>query len=137
KKKSAAAGGKSADGRNTIANSGGSAGRKISNGPAPLTAPLDEIRDLMWSDVGIIRSAAGLSHALQKLAGMKLPRPAGPSRQQHEAYNLWLLAQLIARSALAREESRGSHYRSDHPLRNDERFARHSHIARDREEWFE
>ncbi len=137
KKKTAAAGGKSANARNAIANSGGSAGRKISNGPAPLAAPLDEIRELMWSDVGIIRSASGLSHALQKLAGMKPPRPAGESRQQHEVYNLWLLAQLIARSALAREESRGSHYRSDHPLRNDERFARHSHIARDRDPWFE
>lgn len=136
-KRKAAAAGKSANARDTAANSDGSSGRETSNGPAPLNAPLDEIREVMWSDVGIIRSAAGLSQALQKLAAVKLPRPSAPSRQQHELYNIWLLAQLIARSALAREESRGSHYRSDHPLRNDERFARHSHIARDRDPWFD
>lgn len=99
--------------------------------------PLDEIRELMWKDAGIIRSASGLKAALQKLAAMKLERPATPSRQQHELYNVWMLAQLIARSALAREESRGSHYRSDFPLRSDEKLGKHSHIARDRDPWFE
>jgi len=98
---------------------------------------LAEIRELMWKDVGIIRSAAGLNHALQKLAAIKLERPETPARAQHELYNVWLLAQLVARSALAREESRGSHYRSDHPLRVDESFAKHSHITAARDPWFE
>jgi succinate dehydrogenase/fumarate reductase flavoprotein subunit len=32
----------------------------------------------------------------------------------------------MTRAALAREESRGSHYRSDFPYRNDEDFGKHS-----------
>jgi L-aspartate oxidase len=106
------------------------------SGAAP-SAELAAIRELMWKDAGIIRSAAGLGHAFEKLATMKLARPAEPSRTAHELYNIWLLAQLIARSALARQESRGSHYRSDHPFRDDEKFQKHSHIARDRDPWFE
>lgn len=101
--------------------------------------PLDEIRTLMWKDVGIIRSASSLNHALQKLEAMQLspPAPGSASRPQHELHNIWLLAQLIARCAAARLESRGSHYRSDHPFRDDDRFARHSLISSSRPPWFE
>ncbi len=100
-------------------------------------AELAAIRELMWKDVGIIRSESRLNHALEKLAGLKVAHPAEPSRAGHELYNVWLLAQLIARSALARQESRGSHYRSDHPFRDDEEYQKHSHISRDRDPWFE
>jgi fumarate reductase flavoprotein subunit len=36
------------------------------------------------------------------------------------------VAEAIVHSALARRESRGSHQRSDHPARDDEKFLRHS-----------
>jgi len=105
--------------------------------PAAASGPLDEIRALMWKDAGIIRSAASLNHALQKLEAMQLAPPASPSRAEHELHNLWLLAQLIARCATARLESRGAHYRSDHPFRDDDRFARHSLVSSSRSPWFE
>ncbi len=38
---------------------------------------------------------------------------------------------LIARSALAREESRGAHYRLDHPLKNDAKYRKHSVVSGD------
>ena len=38
---------------------------------------------------------------------------------------------LIARSALAREESRGAHYRLDHPLKNDIKYRKHSIVKGD------
>lgn len=106
------------------------------NAQAP-SGPLEEIRTLMWKDVGIIRSAATLHHALQKLEAMRITPPEPPERAGHELHNIWLLAQLIARCAAARQESRGSHYRSDHPFRDDERFARHTHISSARAPWFE
>ena len=43
-----------------------------------------------------------------------------------EINNLVTIGSLIAESALAREESRGAHFRNDFPKRDDERFARHS-----------
>jgi L-aspartate oxidase len=51
-----------------------------------------DLREAMWEDAGLIRTADGLG----RLAG-----------SPH------LLASLVARSALAREESRGGHFRAD------------------------
>jgi len=97
----------------------------------------EKIRALLWKDVGIIRNAAHLKHAVSELAAMQLAPPApGATRAEYELYNVWSLGQLIAVSALAREESRGSHYRSDFPYREDDTFAKHSHIASGRKPWF-
>jgi len=59
------------------------------------------------------------------------------SRADFELRNLHTLAALIARSALAREESRGSHYRSDFPYRDDDIFQKHSLIQRSKDVVFE
>jgi len=83
------------------------------------------LRDVMWEQVGLVRSASGLKLALKEIEeiGQRAPGAAVPGGQ---AYNLawqdWLNLQsqsaaawLIARSALERAESRGSHFRSDYP----------------------
>jgi succinate dehydrogenase/fumarate reductase flavoprotein subunit len=59
------------------------------------------------------------------------------TRADFELRNLHTLATLIARSALAREESRGSHYRSDFPYRDDDLFQKHSVIQRSKDVTFE
>ena len=59
------------------------------------------------------------------------------TRADFELRNLHTLAALIARSALAREESRGSHYRSDFPYRDDDIFQKHSLIQRSKDVVFE
>lgn len=100
-------------------------------------AVLTKIRDLMWRNVGILRSGKELSSAIEQLEAIELPRTAKPGRAEHELQNLHSLALLIARAALARTESRGSHYRSDYPYRDDEDFNKHSAVSKGKDITFD
>ena len=84
-----------------------------------------ELRDVMWEEVGLVRDARGLAAALdaiervaERLEGVGVP--GGPALNL--AWQDWLnlenqamAARLITRSALARRESRGAHFRRDFP----------------------
>jgi L-aspartate oxidase len=85
-----------------------------------------EIQQLMWQRVGIVRTRMEMTEALQQLqsAGSRLPLPS--SRRNCEARNIHTAALLVTRSALARLESRGAHYRTDYPAHDDVRFKKHS-----------
>lgn len=97
----------------------------------------EKLRDLMWKHAGVMRNGKELKSALETLAAMELPHLDKGARVEHQLRNLHLLACLVTRSALAREESRGSHYRADFPYRDDENFQKHSVVAKDREVAFE
>ncbi len=72
--------------------------------PAPSQPPPSvELREALWQDAGLVRDAAGLERLCEA---------------PHA------LVRLIAQSALMREESRGVHFRADHPI-DDERFVGH------------
>jgi len=62
----------------------------------------------MWAGVGVERDAAGLSAARRTLDA--LPAPGDP-----EVASLLEVARLAARAADMRTESRGAHFRRDHP----------------------
>src|SRR4051794_13654113 len=71
--------------------------------PAPNAQPpaRDEIRDLMWRQVGLFRSGEGLREAVEALARADAPeRPA--TSEQWRDWNLLTVARLIARAALRR-----------------------------------
>ncbi len=105
-----------------------------SNGPvdASTEALITQIQDLMWNEVGIVRMRPGMQKAVKTLEDMA-PKLAHPkTRRAHEAGNLHQAGLLVARSALAREESRGAHYRIDYPDHEDKRFLRHSVIRGDK-----
>jgi L-aspartate oxidase len=104
-----------------------------SNGPvdAPIEQVMGEIQDVMWRDVGIVRTGATLKRAIDQLAQI-CSRVAHPqTRRAFEARNIHLVGTLVARAALAREESRGAHYRLDFPAHNDAKFLKHSIIKGD------
>ncbi len=80
-----------------------------------------DVRALTWEKCGILRDAAGLLEALTWLSGKSSAEP--------ETRNMLLVASLIASCALAREESRGAHYRTDFPEKRPE-FERHTVIRK-------
>lgn len=65
------------------------------------------IRDIMWKNVGLSREATSLRQAIVQLDAVRAQS------------SLATVGWLIAKAALAREESRGGHYRSDFPARDD------------------
>src|SRR5207244_10827590 len=86
---------------------------------APVIAA--EVRRLARERGGLLRDGPGLAQALSRLEALAAGRTLdAPGRSGLEARNLALVAAMVARCALFREESRGAHYRTDHPLRDDE-----------------
>ncbi|MEO8075634.1 MAG: L-aspartate oxidase [Acidobacteriota bacterium] len=96
-----------------------------------------DVSALMWREVGLFRDRAGLERALhllepawqaldQRLRGRE-PLDADGWRTA----SLITVGRLIARAALRREESRGGHYRSDFPDRDDIHWKRRVSETRD------
>lgn len=127
---------------------GGRAGKAIlenGDGPAgtgyildydpPMAEPGDSheelrryIQDLMWRDVGINRCGESLTRTMKKLMDIKADFGTyHPEKRYHETLNILLNARMITDSALRRLESRGCHYRSDHPKKKEE-LRKHSEL---------
>jgi L-aspartate oxidase len=113
-----------------------SAGSKVGNSK-PYASAFDKIRDAVWRQIGIMRDGKELAAAVTQLQAIEPPKCEKPGRPDCEVRNLYSLALVMARSALAREESRGSHYRSDFPYRDDEKFGKHSVTQKGKEIGFE
>jgi L-aspartate oxidase len=88
-----------------------------------------QLRRCLWEEVGIVRTTAGLERACQTLDG--LAEQSEALHQRHgvepalvELRNLATIAQLIAHGARQRQESRGAHYNTDFPQRDDQHWQR-------------
>ena len=99
--------------------------------PAQIEAFIKKVQSLMWQYVGVVRDGKGLRQVVSELSALQNQQPASGDRRSHEAANILQAGLLIARSALAREESRGAHYRLDFPLKNDAKFHKHSVVSGD------
>ncbi|MDT5061242.1 MAG: L-aspartate oxidase [Acidobacteriota bacterium] len=80
------------------------------------------VKRLMWERVGILRDRESVKRALWEFEQIARAPLARASR------NFLNVATLIARNALWREESRGAHFRTDFPARDDEHWRVHSII---------
>jgi len=89
-----------------------------------------ELRQLAWDACGIVRDGTGLLSAVDWLRGLEHAAKLKPSLADYDVRSIFQVAALIARCALAREESRGGHYRSDFPAPREE-FRRPSLVRRE------
>jgi len=89
----------------------------------------DEVRDTMWKYVGITRSVEGLEYALKILqeAENRVNKMIvqGINVELIELRNMVTVAELVARAALIRRESRGTHYMKEYPERDDMNWLKH------------
>ena len=88
------------------------------------------LHTVMWDDVGILRSAEGLARAEVVLKSLAVDVAAAGVSNIDRRYNLtWtdrlnlenmiLVSQAILKAAQTRLDSRGAHYRTDHPQTSD------------------
>jgi fumarate reductase (CoM/CoB) subunit A len=101
-----------------------------------------KLQELAWKKIGVVRNKKDLQEALLSIAKMKEDSiNLGVSNNQAkynlewveaiEVLNLLKLAEIISKAALCRTESRGSHYREDHPKRDDVNWMKHVVIKKD------
>lgn len=94
-----------------------------------------DVKDLMWTSCGVVRTREGLLHARERLAelaeradAVAVPGPRQANYAWQEALDLRsqvLVARLVTESALLREESRGAHYRADFPHEDNANWLRY------------
>lgn len=94
-----------------------------------------ELKDVMWTGCGLVRSRAGLTSAgaaLDDLTERAATASAGGGpewnigwQQALDVVNQLEVARTMVASALVREESRGAHFREDFPAACDEQWLRY------------
>ena len=101
--------------------------------PLDLADIRNSLKSLMWRKAGVRRDAEGLGEALENInrwrryaLARQFSDPTG-----WELQNMLCAARLMLRAALAREETRGCHVRTDFPDRDDSRWNHHITSRRD------
>ena len=101
--------------------------RSECSGDAPVA---HVVRDLMWRHAGLLRSRDTLESLVARLSSWwgllaHAQSETGSEREFRRLSSLVTVSLLIARAALRREESRGGHFRTDFPHRDDIHWQKH------------
>jgi L-aspartate oxidase len=75
----------------------------------PAVDVVRRVQSSMWEHVGLVRTGPGLARAARELDDLAAVAGRG------EPANIALVARAITAAAIERRESRGAHYRADHP----------------------
>ena len=92
------------------------------------------LKDIMWNNVGIIRSEENLLKARKEVENLKKAFKRTRkclNKEEYEYRNMLSVASLIIDSALSRKESRGAHCRSDYSQLDS--VARHTNLIKNEE----
>jgi len=111
------------------------------NGTEKMAPVLTAMQAVMMDHVSVFRDRSGLNAALAEIKELqaRTQRMTACSRgrcfnrellDRIELDHMLTLAEVIAAGALAREESRGAHFREDFPERNDDRFLLHTMVRK-------
>ena len=103
--------------------------------PLDISDISNSLKSLMWRAAGVRRSEAGLlesRHTIDKWCRYVLGCQFSDS-EGWELQNMLTVARVMIEAALAREESRGVHLRTDFPDRDDSVWTRHVRFRRGRE----
>lgn len=100
----------------------------------------NELKQLMWEKVGLVRNGENLKEAEKKLTELQErvknvvvngPKSYNLTWQEYlNIKNLVSIAKMVTSSALLREESRGSHYREDFPESVDEQWLKNISVKK-------
>ncbi len=98
---------------------------------------LNELRDIMWENVGIFRDEKKLEEAVRKISDLRkrsvnmyvTDKSSNYNTEVFNAFetrNMLDVAFAISSAALNRKETRGAHYRDDYPKRDDDNWMKHT-----------
>lgn len=105
---------------------------RLAPAPSSLVERRLDLQKTMVRRAGLRRTAEGLAKGITELERHQaIFSQALHTREEWEYANMLTCALLLAKSALAREESRGGHYREDFPERSDEKWRKHLLWQRD------
>ncbi|MDX6255163.1 MAG: L-aspartate oxidase [Frankiales bacterium] len=108
--------------------------RKRDDRPMGLYAPSTRalLQQTMTAGAGVLRTADSLKATDVALTELRAEAGGEPGLEAWETTNLHMVAAALVAGALARQETRGSHWREDFPQRDDEHWLGHLDVTLDK-----